>query len=238
MPDVPLVTTQPTEAQGDAGLLRLKPIRHFLNTLMDLVFPPRCAGCGRVDFYWCDACQQAIDQMPPMLALRHADSIAACAASGLHEGRLQDAVHALKYDYARYVAQPLGQRLARCIDRLGWTPDVIIAVPLHEARLRLRGYNQAAVLADVLAHEIQVPAALGLMVRLRDTRSQVGLNGTERQHNVAGAFAAPAGSLQGRSVLLLDDVYTTGATMNACAEAALGAGAAFVYALTVTTAQA
>ncbi len=233
-----MIRTEDTEAQAAAGLLRYIPVDLWLETVLDWVFPPRCAGCGRVDAIWCSRCQAQIAQEPPQLALRTLPSLTACAATGLHDGKLRSAIHALKYEHARAVAEPLGERLAACLADLHWPIDLIVPVPLHQERLRTRGYNQAEMLARALSHRVGVPCRADIIARVRDTQSQVGLNAAERQQNVQAAFAPVGESLPDLVVLLVDDVYTTGATMAACAEAVLRAGAHAVYGLTAAAARA
>jgi ComF family protein len=103
-------------------------------------------------------------------------------------------------------------------------------VPLHAERLRERGYNQAELLARAFCRQVGLPLRPRWLQRQRLTHSQVGLSAQERQANVAEAFSASA-AVRGKSILVIDDVYTTGATLNACATAALAAGAANVVAL-------
>jgi len=107
-----------------------------------------------------------------------------------------------------------------------------------ESRRRDRGYNQAELLAEYLATAIAIPFESAAIVKIRDTVPQVGLNFKERQTNVAGAFQALPTRVQGQRVIIVDDVYTTGATLRACAQALLDAGAIKVWALTVASARA
>jgi ComF family protein len=135
------------------------------------------------------------------------------------------------------MAMPLGDRLAVRLAALHWPVDVIVPVPLHPARLAERGYNQSALLADRLAALTGLPCAPQAVVRQRQTQSQVGLDQAQRQANMAGAFVARPEAAAGHTLLLVDDVYTSGSTLAACAEAALAAGARAVYGLTVTAAR-
>lgn len=127
---------------------------------------------------------------------------------------------------------PLAERMAYTLRQVEWPVEVIVPLPLHPRRLAQRGYNQADLLGRALAHKAHIPCAVGAVARVRDTASQVGLSARERHDNVNGAFAVTAAWVVGKTVLLVDDVYTTGATLNACAEALRGAGAAAVYGLT------
>ncbi len=146
------------------------------------------------------------------------------------------AVHAFKYEGVTHLRELFGEWLCGVLSDVDWHVDVVTAVPLHARRLRERGYNQAALLAQDLAERFRwafVPQAL---VRTRETASQAQLNAHERRQNVAGAFVAAPRSVRGRGVLVVDDVLTTGATLTACAEALRAAGATHVFGLTVAAA--
>jgi ComF family protein len=161
-------------------------------------------------------------------------------AAALHSSPLREAIHAFKYEkphprpelaapLARYLvavfAEPPWNRLAAAI-------DAVVPVPLHAERLAERGYNQSELLAAAFSLRVGLPCQPGWLARTRATRQQVGLGPAERQTNVAGAFAA-APAVAGRTLLLVDDVNTTGATLRACAAAAQAAGARTVYGLTL-----
>jgi ComF family protein len=148
---------------------------------------------------------------------------------------IQKAIHAYKYRNQRRMAGPLASRLADVLAQSGWRPTLITAAPLHESRLRERGYNQAALLAERLAQAASVPFRAEIIRRVRATRPQVGLNARERLENVADAFEAHA-DVAGQAIVIVDDVYTTGATLKACAHALRSAGAACVWGLTVASA--
>lgn len=240
MPGLPFVhvTTAYPEAQVLPGLPASNAsVRRLLSLALDLLYPPLCAGCGRIDVRWCARCQQALDSIPLQAETVPHLPLSDAAATGSHEGLLQSAVWALKFDNNRDMAIPLGDRLAQQLGRLTWQPDMIVPVPLHPARMAERGYNQSQLLAERMAAQVSLPCIPGALARLRQTQSQVGLNQQQRQSNMEGAFSAESEFVTGHTVLLIDDVYTTGATLAACAEAALNAGAHVVYGLTVTAAR-
>jgi competence protein ComFC len=227
-----------TEARPDmTGFLLFKRRLWTIgNAAADLIFPPRCAGCGRVDETWCSRCQQALEALPVVLSVRDSNGIP-IASTGEHIDQLQRAVHAFKYNNVTELETPLGDRLVADLSQLSWPEmDVIVPVPLHPGRQALRGYNQAQLLADAISQTIATPCTPTAIQRTRDTRSQVGLNPTERQKNMHQAFYAEGALVTGKTILLIDDVCTTGATLEACAQAALAAGARAVFGLTVTTA--
>lgn len=206
-------------------------------TTLDWVFPPRCVGCGRVDTLWCSRCQHAVERIPLPLSFDPLPSITASAATAWHSGRLRMLLHALKYENGRAVAAVAGERLVRAVGALEWTFDTIVPVPLHTSRLRKRGYNQANELAQFVAEQLTIPCLPDAIQRHRYTTSQVGLSRTQRQTNVDGAFIASPELVADKSILLIDDVMTTGATLDACAQALTAAGARGIYTLTVTAAR-
>lgn len=203
--------------------------------LLDLLFPPRCAGCGRGGQWFCQQCRAEI--MPVPSGLPAPGSLAGLWIAGFYVHPLDQAIRALKYRGKRRMAEPLGLLLAetyRREARLRLPPDALLPVPLHRLRLAERGYNQSALLARVVSRELGLPLVEDALSRVRNTPHQVGLAGRQtRRKNVAGAFACRPGHplVEGRRVVLLDDVCTTGATLAACAEALLAAGACEVWGL-------
>lgn len=242
---MPKVTQFSDEAWANTRLRAYTP-RQRLHTfgawltdaVLELIFPPACAGCGRVDSAWCPRCNQRLGAVPTEILVQDFQLTRGefkVVSTGWHTDLLQTAIQALKYENLPQLAQPLGERLACVLDELSWPVEVIIPVPLHAARLRARGYNQAALLAEALGAAAEIAVEVDGLYRIRDTRSQVGLNRGERLDNMAEAFHADEG-VHDQAVLLIDDVATTGATLCACAEALYAAGASAVYALTVSAA--
>lgn len=211
-------------------------IRQLLNTALNFLFPPQCIECRRrVGSLLCLECQSKI---PPVAPLREADSpLIERRATAEFGGAIQKAIHAFKYSGQFAYGEVLGQRLVAELKRSDWQPTLISAVPLHESRLRERGYNQSALLAEYLAAASNLPFHPQAVARVRETRQQVGLNAKERHANVAGAFQADPALVSGQSIVVVDDVYTTGSTLRACASALLEAGASQVWALTVACAK-
>lgn len=153
-------------------------------------------------------------------------------AIGAYEGRLRDIVQALKYDPRPTIAKHLAARMRSAGVGVLAGADVVVPVPLHRSRERTRGFNQAR----ELARHLGVPVA-DVLVRTRKTASQADLPAGRRRANVRGAFAiAPRTALEGCTVVLVDDVQTTGATLSACAASLLDGGVAEVRALTAARA--
>lgn len=139
----------------------------------------------------------------------------------------------MKYRPNRKLSALMGDWLTELFSRETWDVNLVVPVPLSEARLLQRGFNQVALISTPLAQNLDLLHDEKALSRDRDTKSQVGLDATARLRNVQGAFRGLPESIHGQSVLLVDDLYTTGATMSACAEALLDAGAEAVYGLTV-----
>ena len=150
---------------------------------------------------------------------------------------IQNALHTLKY--RRNITgfgDVLAIQMANFVRSLQWSFDTIVPVPLGAKRLQERGYNQVALVARPLAYELRVVYEPSVLWKTRETRSQVGLNMLERRENVSKAYQAHPSALKRRSILLMDDVATTGSTISACTEALLSVGAREVYVLTIARA--
>ena len=167
---------------------------------------------------------------------------------GTYDGRLRDAIHALKYDRMRPAARNLGVMLAKAVTQI--FPDapaamLVVPVPLHRTKNRQRGFNQARTLAqaaiDALARshpEWKLTLAPSTLMRLRATETQAGLTPTQRRKNVRGAFnVSDPNAVRGQHVLLVDDILTTGATARAAAQSLIKSGAASVYVATLARAR-
>lgn len=226
-----------------------------------MLFPPRCAGCQRVGAWLCSQCRARVEFIRPPVCVRCGRSIAeavlgpvsstqlcpVCQSTPLQidgirslayfEGPLRKTIHHFKYNNLPGLATPLGEILSQ-----GWQVtrppgEFIVPVPLHPNRLRERGYNQAALLARQLGERCGLPVLEGALLRVRETAPQINLNAQERQQNVRGAFRCGHYDLKGKQVLLIDDVCTTGATLEACSLALYRGQARSVWAFTLARAR-
>lgn len=202
---------------------------------LDIAFPPCCAGCKRSGAILCAGCFAAMQPQTPLPCRQGWQALRGLFAVNVYRGPLRACIHALKYEGVTRLAEPLGSLLAHSYTRYGIQADALVPVPLHSERYKLRGYNHAYLLANVCATTLGVPLCADVLIRSRATNAQVGLNAYERQQNVVGAFSCMASpttaSVYGRTIVIVDDVCTTGATLDACAATLLQAGAGAVWGL-------
>lgn len=221
--------------------LALALLRMLLAAVRSALGPPTCAACDarvRAGVVFCGACAATISPPPEPCALDDASPRGPILlASGAFSGALAIALRRLKYQDRPDLGAPLGHLARRTARLAGLTADLVVPVPLHPRRLVDRGYNQAALLAAEVAIELDVPLAPRALLRLRHTPQQARSDRATRHANVREAFRArrPA-SLRGLHVVLVDDVATTGSTLEACADALLTAGAASVTAIVIARA--
>jgi ComF family protein len=214
---------------------------------LDLLFPPQCAICRRDGMLLCELC---IATLPLAEAPRcdrcwedvvhgslcshcaqEAPSFQAARAPYTHDDGARTLVHLLKYQGLTSLAEPMAQLMTSYVD--GVSLDLVVPVPLHGGRQRARGYNQSSLLARHIARGSDLAFDDRAARRVGATRQLVhSMDRNERSRIVDGAFRADPSRVEGRRVLLIDDVMTTGATMRACSMALLESGAASVQALT------
>ncbi|MGD8244644.1 MAG: ComF family protein [Anaerolineae bacterium] len=223
--------------------------------ILDLLFPPRCVGCKSFGAWLCEQCLDLIPRVAPPFCIHCGGPVektasrlcTRCRTAPLQidrirsavyfEGTLREAVHKFKYDGVTALAEPLGGLLAEYWSQHPIPVDVLVPVPLHRSRVRERGFNQAALLAQQLSKRVHLALDGHTLVRQRATASQVELNTEERKENVRDAFRCTTGALVDSRVLLIDDVCTTGSTLEACAVALRDGGAKSVQALTLSRAR-
>ncbi len=225
-------------------------IRNLARSALDLLLPLHCVGCRREGDVLCARCIEGLRPLEPPFCdtcaqpnvngdcpwcLEHPAMIDGIRAPYLFEGPLRNTVHRLKYRGWRAAAPVLGGLLAGYLEHHHFpaqpTGQVLVPVPLHPRRLRSRGYNQSHLLAKEAGKLLDLPVREDLLKRAKDSSPQVEARSREqRRANVAGSFEADAGA-EGLSILLVDDVATTGSTLMACAAALKDAGATSVWGL-------
>jgi ComF family protein len=247
-----------SERIGRAGAVA----RGFGSALLGLALPPTCIACGsitgaagglcgpcwgKLSFIsrpYCERTGAPFSHDPDRVfgdgwlsaeALADPPAYDRARAAVTFDDVARGLVHKLKYADRLDLAAPMARLMLQAGTDLMGSAEIIVPVPLHPIRLWRRKFNQAALLARHVAAATALPVEAGALVRRRRTPSQTALGRNARRANVAGAFAVPHGAahrIEGRRVLLVDDVYTTGATLDACAQVLRRAGAAGVDALT------
>ena len=221
------------------NVLKFPTLLSAVDGFVSIVLAPLCAACRRpldepTRGAVCASCWSAVVPVTPLGCGSFPPSISLATAIGPYDDALKEIVHALKYDPRPTIAR----HLAACMREAGSAilsgADVIVPVPLHRSRERTRGFNQARALALHLGLPV-----LDALERTRKTASQADLPAAARQTNVHGAFAlaVTSGDIANRVIVLVDDVSTTGATLNACAVPLLAGGAREVRALTAAQAR-
>ena len=206
--------------------------------LLPLLFPQQtvCHVCERAldrDALLCPGCEEQLRLCRLADPMRAYPPLSGCYAVYAHDGMARELIHLLKYAGDSALAQLLGQAMA-AYARPDDGADAVLPVPMEARKRRRRGYNQAELLARAFAQGTGVPLETGLLLRTRETASQVGRSRAERLAAMRGAFTVPEGArVAGRRLWLVDDVLTTGATAIACAEALRRAGALSVTLITV-----
>jgi len=210
--------------------------------LLDLVAPPACAGCGRYGEHLCTVCRSSLRPaannadrfVVPDPAVVVGDELEMAVAAFAYEGVLRRALSRLKYGSAARVAKPLARAAAPHLAIVAQLlpGGVLVPVPVHVDRLRQRGYNQAALLARHLGSELNRPSA-DVLVRVRPTTQQHRLNRGQRLRNLRAAFMLRDGARSPPEVILVDDILTTSATLEACATVLRLAGADRVAGITI-----
>jgi len=230
-----------------------------MKLFLDLLYPRRCLGCGasspetfryvcwdcwsdaaRVEAPFCNLCGDPVAGAVDHDFICYSCSVETPAFDGArsaarYDGVVGEALRQLKYEKALWLAPDMAELLHNCLEAEypGRIFDLIVPVPLHHVRRRERGYNQSAVLAYELGRRMGCPLPSGVLKRVRPTATQTNLTAKERLSNVVGAFKHKrAKGLAGRRVLLVDDVMTTGATVNACAKTLKASGVASVHVIT------
>ena len=209
-----------------------------LNWLLDLLYPPRCAFCRRLltgqERGVCRFCRPKLPFVPADAQVQHFKNVDQCLSPLYYYGSVRDSLHRYKFEGLTVYADIYSEFIVKCIDENQISCDSITWVPLSRRRLRKRGYDQAELLAELIAKHLgQRPVRL--LKKLRDTppQSQTG-SAEKRRANIAGAYACLRPErVQGKRILLVDDIVTTGATLSEAAKVLKKAGAKEVICATL-----
>lgn len=222
----------------------------FRGKLLDFIFPRRCFGCGKEGDYICATCRSTILRIEPPLCPKcglpqpseslcpvcsHRETAIDGIRSPFHfTGTIRQAVHQLKYQNLRAAAGMLAGLMSEYLKSNPVPGETLVPVPLHPKRLKERGYNQSELLARELSKLTGLALMTDCLVRKLQTPPQARTAALEeRRRNVKGAFACVDEKVRGKSIILIDDVATSGATLDAAAEALKSHGAAAVWGLTL-----
>lgn len=251
-----------TDNQNDQMSNKNGGFKNFLtkiaNGLSSILYPPniKCLACGcdlskQQDVELCDNCIKEISFIEEKDACKCCGgkltgggnycldcmdkrrSFNFARAVCVYDNLAQRLIHSFKFGDKAYLARTIAQMMADKYFSLGWNCDIVVPVPLSKKRLRSRGYNQSALLAENIAKLINKPVDNTILQKVKETHDQVGLNYQERQENLKESIiVADKTKIEGKSVLLIDDVMTTGATANVCSSVLFSAKATQVKVLT------
>lgn len=227
----------------------------MLNRLLNILFPASCPLCQKEATQHktapiCPDCWDAVSPYTgaicricgaPLVSdasltcgecLKDEPAFTHARCFGLHDGALKKAINLFKFHGIKRLSKPLAENFFHMeLPRA----DMVLPVPLYKKRLRERGFNQSALLGKYVAKRLEVPLNLSSLVRNRDTRPQVGLSAKERKKNIKNAFEVNGKEvIKGRRIILIDDVFTTGATARECSRVLKNAGAQEVFVITLS----
>lgn len=234
----------------------------YIENLIYLLFPPRCPFCDKVLFSSILVCQDLVCQCcRSKLKYIHEPVCKKCGkpikdqrqeycydcrkhhrefqqgkALWVYQEEVKHSIYRFKYqgrrEYSRYYGRELARVYGDWLNRRGI--DALVPIPLSKKRFRRRGFNQAALIAREISRQTGIPVYENLLLRVRDTKAQKELNDQERKNNLKKAFKTRANKVQLDHILLIDDIYTTGSTMNEAAAALRQSGASEVYCLSLS----
>lgn len=222
----------------------IKQWQKIKKIFLEIIYPINCLGCGQAGVWLCPECEGKLPQDISYLSLidfKPSYLEAISLASDWQNKVIQKVIHAYKYSFAQelslVLARLLKAKLNLLVEAYPLVKEfVLVPVPLHKKRRAWRGFNQAQILAERVGQELAMTVAKDLIKRIRNTRPQVKLNSQARQKNINGAFKVNLSELaavKNKGVILIDDVMTTGATMNECAHVLKEAGIKTVWGLAV-----
>jgi competence protein ComFC len=222
----------------------------FLWKTLDLIFPPFCCNCGVLGYELCPDCSEKIVIMDqknicPICGdiSPHQKKCPACRKEkpyfdelrswGVYSGVLREAIQKIKFNRGFGLASHFTDHCVEFIKAWDIKVDMVLPIPLNKTRQHSRGYNQSALIAKPISKKMQIPYSQKAISRIKETKSQVGLDALERQENVLGAFEGNSEIVHNKSVLVIDDITTTDSTLNECSKALRNAGARYIFCFTL-----
>lgn len=222
-----------------------------------LLYPPRCPLCGEISDGFCTKCRQKAKYVTgprcfkcgkPVLSeeaeycsdcIRIGHSFTAGRSLLVYEDMVKKSIYSIKYgnkrEYLEYYAEDICKFLGENLCK--WAPEVIIPIPMYRKKQRARGFNQAEVLAGYLGKQLEIQVCSDVLIKVRETPDQKELDRASRRSNLKNAFYVAMPDLPWKKVLLVDDVYTTGSTMDAAASVLMEHGAEKIFFVTICTGQ-
>ncbi|MCL1995105.1 MAG: ComF family protein [Defluviitaleaceae bacterium] len=218
--------------------------KNNITNLLDFIYPPRCIACHELllpfkEQFICPDCTEVLTPIPAPFCVCGRPK-RECGTCGPHNftqntgaffysGICQDIIYKFKYAKKPFMAKGMAILMSQTIDKSVFENiDCIIPVPIHKNRMRKRGFNQAHLLAKHLSYLVFVPVAKNALIRTKDTKPLANFTPAHRQNTLANAFTADKKQLYDKRILLIDDIYTTGSTLNACAKVLYENGATAV----------
>lgn len=236
-------------------------IKSYVTSFLELIYPEKntcfiCETCNEkiADVYICPDCEKKLKKIQPPVCskcskpINYRSSIDLCSeccdtkryftmskSPYAYEGIIQKAIHRYKYHNKPYFYKFFGSLIINFMEEINYTNfDLIVSVPLHPSKMRKRGYNQSELIAKYLASKLSIPYA-DVLKRTKKTSPQSGQSKSQRRRNIKDAFEikSPAEKVINSSILLVDDIYTTGSTVDECSKVLVNYGAANVYVITI-----
>lgn len=216
------------------------PVDNLWKTILEIIFPKKCIGCNqidknflcqncqqkiqKIDYFFCPVCKQGSFEGYTHSFCQYRTSLKRVIAPFKYQGLIKEMIRQFKYCGIRELGEDFSKLIAEFLEnrKIELSSDyILVAVPLHQDREKERGFNQAEKLAKSLSEKLSLQHNPRLLLRNRDTPSQIKLSKKERQNNVKGAFSINldfTDSVKNKNFILVDDVFTTGATLNECAK--------------------
>ena len=230
-----------TEKVRNSSDLFQSQIRNAFNAFFNFLLPSVCVSCGHPGTMFCEQCHERVERLLTPIYVQNdvgKRPLSQAWAAAKFSGPIPDIIHNFKYNGHFALAKPLATIMVETWMLLTRPEiDLVVPIPLHHEREKKRGYNQAALLVKSFGSQIKLDTDFEAVRRIRHTRPQVGLSAKARQVNVSNAFWANEKRIAGKRILMIDDVFTTGATMSAAANALSAAGALAVFGYCVARAE-